>query len=396
MTDENGEEPVVDLSTIDLSERLERSIFAFRGYNVSNLGRTPELLARREYGPTIERFLSEGSQIAADLLGRPVDLVDRVRERRETTLDVYGEAVALVICTELAQLELLEQYHGIRYAQAPLAAGYSLGELAALVAGDVFPLESVLKPLLELAPDTKELAADVRMGVLFSRGPEIDVDAVTRHCLRITNAGNGVIAISTILSPNTVLLMGQSDTVAEFKKTMHDALLNPVHLRLNQHSWPPIHTPISRQRQISDRAAVILDTVAGGFTAPTVRILSCVTGATEDYNDFNSRDILIRWIERPQRLWDVIERMFNEGVETVIHVGPEPNIIPATLKRLSNNVRAQLSGDSISSFGLRAISRIVRRHRPWLSGLLSRDAALLRAPFIDQINLEDWLLARPV
>ncbi|MDA1015357.1 MAG: hypothetical protein O3A00_13015 [Planctomycetota bacterium] len=38
------------------------------------------------------------------------------------------------------------------------------------------------------------------------------------------------------------------------------------------------------------------------------------------------------------------------------------------------------------------MSRIVRRHRPWLAGLLSSDAALLRAPFVEQIMLEDWLL----
>jgi [acyl-carrier-protein] S-malonyltransferase len=42
--------------------------------------------------------------------------------------------------------------------------------------------------------------------------------------------------------------------------------------------------------------------------------------------------------------------------------------------------------------GLRAASRIVRRRRPWLSNLLSENASLLRAPFVEQVIVEDWLL----
>ena len=87
--------------------------------------------------------------------------------------------------------------------------------------------------------------------------------------------------------------------------------------------------------------------------------------------------------------------MLASGVETIVHVGPEPNIIPATLNRLSNNVTAQLSSGSWASLGLRAISRIART-RPWLSSMISSDATLLRAPFLEQIVLEDWLLEQPI
>jgi hypothetical protein len=61
---------------------------------------------------------------------------------------------------------------------------------------------------------------------------------------------------------------------------------------------------------------------------------------------------------------------------------------------LADNVRGQLNGRTIGGFGLRAMSRAVRR--PWLSRLLPSRSALLRAPLIEQINLEDWLLAQKV
>src|SRR5690349_16472084 len=65
----------------------------FRGYNVTNLGRTAELLDVPRYAPTIERRLIEASQVASDLLSRRIDLLDRVRRQEETTLATYGDAV---------------------------------------------------------------------------------------------------------------------------------------------------------------------------------------------------------------------------------------------------------------------------------------------------------------
>jgi len=75
----------------------------------------------------------------------------------------------------------------------------------------------------------------------------------------------------------------------------------------------------------------------------------------------------------------------------VIHVGPDPNLVPATFKRISDNVAEQLAGRSWNSLGLRAFSHIVRRQ--WLTRLLYIRTALLRAPFVEHVILEDWLLA---
>ena len=81
-----------------------------------------------------------------------------------------------------------------------------------------------------------------------------------------------------------------------------------------------------------------------------------------------------------------------DGVDTVVHVGPEPNLIPATFRRISENVKAQISGASPKSLGLRAVSTI---WRPWLASWLSSKSALLRAPNVEHVILEDWLLENP-
>lgn len=377
----------------DLVDRLGVTAYAFRGYNVTNLGRSSELLAHPAFGPIVEGYLKTAGEICSDTLHRKVNLVERVRRNEETNLATYGDAIALIVAMELAQIRLLEEFFDVPLSKARMIYGYSLGELTAVCAAGVFDTESALRLPLEVSADCVALADGVTMGVLFSRGPLLDFDEVKRLCLHISAAGMGVIGISSFLAPNTVLLLGQNGTIDTFGKRMHDVFPARVHLRKNEHQWPPVHTPLVWQRNIPNRAGVMLQTLPGGFTKPDPPILSLVTGKMS-YNDFNAREILLQWIDHPQRLWDAVYETLSARVETVIHVGPGPNLIPATFNRLRDNVQAQLTGNSLNKLGLRAMARAVRR--PWLTALLPSRTALLRAPTVRHIVLEDWLLEQPL
>src|SRR5438552_894472 len=119
---------------------------AFRGYNVTNLGRTAEILAHPKLGPAMERRLSSVSVVA-------VDLVAQVRAGQELLLEQYGEALALLLAVEAAQLELLRDVFDVDWRAARFSYGFSLGEVGAVVAGGVFNVESALAVLLPLADD---------------------------------------------------------------------------------------------------------------------------------------------------------------------------------------------------------------------------------------------------
>ena len=374
----------------DIGEDLKGTAWAFRGYNVTNLGRTPELLEHAAYGPIVERHLKDASELYSAATMQRVDLVKRVRLREETTLETYGEAICLIIAAERAQLEILREMYGVEFEAARLAVGYSLGEVSALVATGVYSLEALLTPILSLSSDCVELARNTRMGIVFSRGPAIDVQSIEKLCVEVTARNQGTICISSYLAPNSVLVLGQERSLDLFKDEIKSRYKREIHVKENPDRWPPIHTAIVRQKAVPDRASVMLETVPGGFKAPSIPIISAITG-TDSYNDFNSRQILYDWVDHPQKLWSVIERLLASDIQRIIHLGPEPNIIPATLKRLSMNVTAQLSQRNLASLGMRAVSSIVHR-RPWLSHYLSKNAALLRAPLLEQIVLEDWLL----
>src|ERR1019366_9327550 len=161
----------------DLKAKITRTAFAFRGYNVTNLGRTPELLAHRDYGPRVEAHLREASHLCTEVIKRPVDLVARVRAGRETRgLGDYAEDIALIVAVEMAQLLLLEEFFGITVPQAKLAFGYSLGECAALIGTGVYEMANLLPIPLAMADECADLAKEVTLSVLLSRGPVLDFD----------------------------------------------------------------------------------------------------------------------------------------------------------------------------------------------------------------------------
>lgn len=371
-----------------LQDVIPTAAFAFRGYNITNLGRSDELLAHPVYGSIVEASLRSAEYAFAEAMRRPADLVGRIRRKEETSLETYAEAIAIVLAMEDAQMRLLREIFSIELSQSRLAYGYSLGEVGALVAAGTLSMPDALAILLPLAHDCASLANDVTMGVLFSRSGKLPLDDIRRLCLDINRAGAGVVGMSSVLSPNTVLLLGQHETVDVFKRRMVGILPDSVHLRKNQHRWPPMHTPIVWQKGIPDRAGMLLHTTS--ISDPThPEILTLVEGELR-YTHDNARELLRRWTDHPQRLWDAITETLERGVETVIHVGPEPNLLPSTFERLRENIEVELR----ASRGLSAVATLVRR--PWIAALLPDRAALLRVPLIKHVILEDWLLAQDV
>ncbi len=373
----------------EMTGRLTTTALTFRGYNVTNLGRSHELLAHSKYGPILRRYLDRASLVCGEIAGRHVDLVARVQEQRETSLATYNEAIALVVATSMAQLEMLQSCFDVNWRGVKFTFGFSLGEISALIAGGVFSMEDAIRVPLELAEDCVALSSDTTLGVLFSRHGTIPIPAALKLCEQISQEGNGVMGISAVLAPNSLLLIGQGSTLNRFTDRMHDLCEERLHLRRNQHIWPPLHTPITWQRAITNRSELGMQTIPGGFLPPSPPVFSLVTGKIS-YADWNARQTLGDWVDRTQRLWDAVEYSLTEGITRVIHVGPAPNIIPSTYDRLAIDVEAQIKART----QIRALSQMVRR--PWLQAMLPRRASLLRAPMIEQVVLEDWLLTQPI
>ncbi|MDP6553928.1 MAG: hypothetical protein QGG71_04635 [Pirellulaceae bacterium] len=372
-----------------LKKQMADAVFAFRGYNVTNLGRSTELLSHTAYGPIVQSCLREAGNVCSDVISKKVDLVTRVRNHRATTLRTYSEAIAVVMAMEKAQLSLLSEFFGIEMRSARACFGYSLGEISAVAAAGVFDCYDAMRVPLAMSSDCMKLTKGVTLAVLFCRGKSLPMDTIRRLCLEVNQAGQGVVGISAHLSPNSILLMGQGDTLDRFKESVDQCVQERLHLRKNSKKFPPLHTPIMWERNIPNRSASIMHTLPYGFGLPSPPVLSLVTGKAS-YNEYNAREHMHRWIDHPQLLWDVVYETLKMDVKTIVHVGPEPNIIPATYSRLRDNVEAETSG----SIRMRALTAVVQH--PWIKPMLRGRTALLRAPLIEQVVLEDWLLENSV
>ncbi|MHC2066449.1 hypothetical protein ACYFX5_03170 [Bremerella sp. T1] len=365
--------------------QISTTAFVFRGYNVTNLGRSSELLNHPRFGGYVTHRLRECGQIASEVLDRPVDLLNRVVRSQETGLSSYADAIALIMAVEMAHVDILEKEFDVHLASAQYLMGYSLGELTALVAARCLSLEDALTIPLALSSDIAKLAPDCTLAVVFCRKSTLSASTVHRICQQINAEGNGLIGISAVLSPNSVIVIGEGNTPSRLHQRLEEIISDRVHLKKNPHKWPPMHTPIVWREHINSRASLLMSEMKSGFTPPKPPVLSLVTGACS-YTDSNVREIICQWVDKPQNLWQAVYHTLSSGTENIVHLGPEPNIIPATYSRLAENVEAQVKG----SISTRALSTLV--YRPWLQALIGERAYLLRAPTIKQMNLEDWLL----
>ncbi len=388
MPPKNAEGPAA-LSPAELKNILKNTAFAFRGYNVTNLGETPKLLGHQVFGPVVKKHLQRAADVCSEVTKTNVDLVGRVQREEETSLDTYAEALALVVAVEQAHVELLKTFFDIKLTEANMAYGFSLGEISSLVAAGVLRMEDALRIVLEMSTDAVELSHDVSLGVLFSLSGELSRADVHRLCLDINSEGQGVIGVSAYLAPNSMLLIGQGDSLDRFTVRKAELSRERIFVRKNDNRWPPLHTPIVWQRNIPNRSQVLMHTMPGGCRTPHPPILSLVTGDFS-YTVTNTRDIMGKWVDHPQMLWEAVDKTLSRGIEAVVHVGPEPNIIPATFERLASNVLLQTKGH----FRMRTLSRMVERR--WLAAILPKRASLLRAAKLRHVRLENWLLKQKI
>lgn len=382
-----------DITRDDLRKQITTAAIAFRGYDASNLGRGPELLAHPVYGPVVRELLGRASKVCADVLKREVDLAARVEARAPGTLETFVEDTATIVALELAQIRLLEEVFEVPVREAVMSFGHSIGELAALVLGGVYEMEQLLPIPLSLAHDCADLTRDTTLGILSSPSGTLEPERVLRLCSAISSRGHGMVGPSTFLSPYQVILLGQADTLDLLEAEMRQYLPSAVTLRRRRNQWPPLHTPLVWERSVPNRAAVALYHTGGGNQRPKPPVVSCTTGR-DNYDEWNSREILTEWTDHPQRLWDAMEHTLASGADMVIHVGPEPKLIPAAFERLSGKVMKQLKSRHLDSLGRRVLPSISRNH--WLARKLPLNAVVFRAPFVNHLILEDWLLAQEV
>jgi malonyl CoA-acyl carrier protein transacylase len=245
------------------------------------------------------------ARLAPDLLERVVDLVGEDPFPRVEQSTRFAQPA--IFCASVAAYDALGLEPGV-------AAGHSLGELAALVAAGVLDRDDALElvvlrgRLMAEADDTGSMLALV--GATEEEAREI--------------AAHAGVTVANDNAPGQVVLSGEREKLAQAEEDARDHGRRALKLNVAGAFHSPLMEPAVEPFRVLVNESEIGE--------PRVPVYSCVTA--EPFDDIPA--LLVRAITEPVRWLDVMRALDARGVTDFVETGPG--------HVLTNLVRKSLAG----------------------------------------------------
>ncbi|HEU4710939.1 MAG TPA: ACP S-malonyltransferase [Pyrinomonadaceae bacterium] len=294
-------------------------------------------------------FPGQGSQSP----GMGKDLADNfavARQVFEEADDALGFAISR-LCFEgpAEELQLTENtqpsilavsiaaFRALEMSGAPapaFVAGHSLGEYSALVAAGVLELSDALRTVRARGRYMQE-AVPVGTGAMAAvMGGELE--DIQRVCVEA--AGDEVCSIANINSPGQLVIAGHATAVDRAIELLKGVAKKVVKLNVSA----PFHCALMKPAQ--ERLASDLERL--DFREPKFPVVTNVdariTTAPEEL-----RDALIRQVSAPVRWVESMQLLAQNGVETVVEVGPG-KVLSGLMRKTSRDMKCLNVEDAAS------------------------------------------------
>ena len=213
-------------------------------------------------------------------------------------------------------------------------AGHSLGEYSALVAAGVLELSDALRTVRARGRYMQE-AVPVGTGAMAAvMGGELE--DIQRVCVEA--AGDEVCSIANINSPGQLVIAGHATAVDRAIELLKGVAKKVVKLNVSA----PFHCALMKPAQ--DRLASDLERL--NFREPKFPVVTNVdariTTAPEEL-----RDALIRQVSAPVRWVESMQLLAQNGVETVVEVGPG-KVLSGLMRKTSRDMKCLNVEDAAS------------------------------------------------
>lgn len=248
----------------------------------------------------------------------------------EEALSETSTMIPAIFTADMAAFAALNAL-GIRPA---FAAGFSLGEWAAITAAGMVPFETAIR-LVQLRSDAMEAATPhegAGMAVVMGK-PNDYVEAL---CARVTA---GYVCPANYNYPGQIAVSGTNAALAELERIAQEDETTYQRLAVNV----PSHCALMQPAMERLRAA--LENVS--FTRPKFSIVSNATAEPSLEPEEIKENIVVQLVQ-PVRFEQSIHRMIADGADTFIELGPGKTL-SKFVKKIAKTVGADVSVMRVAS-----------------------------------------------
>ena len=244
---------------------------------------------------------------ASEALGFDVEELCVSDPEERLNLTEYTQPALLTV--SMAVWETLKKYD---VNQPAMAAGLSLGEYSALVAGGALDLE---KACVLVRKRGKYMQEAVPEGVgTMAAIIGLEAETVQQVCREVEELRGGIVRGANFNCPGQVVISGDTETVAAACEALKaKGARRAIMLRVSA----PFHSPLMESAQ--RKLAVELEDTQ--IREPEFPIITNVEArATRDPGEI--RESLVRQVSSPVRWEESVRVMVESGIDTFVEAGP--------------------------------------------------------------------------